>query len=458
MSDLFEELVQVAEDCKTAAAETKKAYRLVTIGRPSHEILEKAFDATRRANEVFADAREKVPPVVEAIKASTADPNVVSRCKSILSSFDNRMSEAIEAQFFEGLQKISAGVTVDPEKLEKAAILPEFIAGFFAGMMALPRLAEDLPFLIRYLRAKQMLVPSPLIQIASSGGTKSSGMAGSPIPATVQPAPPRAAEIRQDSAGGIDFVILTAIEIERRAVCEAFGLTDQHRVRRESRVYWQGELKLQKGGAYQLVVAQLADAANIDAAILATTALQQWRPKAALFVGIAGSGSKSVRLGDVVIAREVYYYERGKETGDGRKPEPKIVSVDATLFNNAASAPAWDSDILAKRPGPKARPRVHTGVVASGEKVIADAATRDGLASGHRKILAVEMEGYGFSLAIGQSFDHIRHMVIRGICDDASRTKDDRWHAYAAASAASFTRHFLADRPLEPASRGTAVA
>jgi len=94
--------------------------------------------------------------------------------------------------------------------------------------------------------------------------------------------------------------------------------------------------------------------------------------------------------------------------------------------------------------------RLHQGIVASGEKVIADVAVRDEISAGHRKIIAIAMEEYGFSRAVWQSFDQVRHLVIRGICDDGSPAKDDKWHKYAAASAAAFARHFLLDRPLDP--------
>ncbi len=87
------------------------------------------------------------------------------------------------------------------------------------------------------------------------------------------------------------------------------------------------------------------------------------------------------------------------------------------------------------------------GVVASGEKVIAHRAVTDEIASGNRKILALEMEGYGFFRAIWQSSSHVRHLVIRGICDDGSSAKDDRWHEYAASAAATFSRHFILDQP-----------
>jgi nucleoside phosphorylase len=58
------------------------------------------------------------------------------------------------------------------------------------------------------------------------------------------------------------------------------------------------------------------------------------------------------------------------------------------------------------------------------------------------------MEGYGFSTAIWQSFNQIRHLVIRGICDLADASENNEWHEYAATVAAQYTRHFLADKPL----------
>lgn len=250
----------------------------------------------------------------------------------------------------------------------------------------------------------------------------------------------------------IDFAILTAIEVERKAVCEAFGLTDDNRIRKDSRVYWRGKLPLKTGEAYELVVAQAPDAANIDAAILTNDLLHHWKPGAALLVGIAATADPAkVKLGDVVLGSEVYYYERGKVAPGGTKPEPKIISADATLWTNVTAVPDWDGKVSTVRPdGTEVRPKVHSGVIASGEKVIADSDTRDAIAASHRKVIAIEMEGYGFSRAVWQSFEHVRHLDIRAISDDASQAKNDGWHAYAAATAAGFAKHFLLDRPLNP--------
>lgn len=248
----------------------------------------------------------------------------------------------------------------------------------------------------------------------------------------------------------IDFAIITALEVERKAVCNVFELSDSNRVKIDSRVYWRGKLQLSNGKFYEIVVAQAPDMANIDAALLTSDTLHHWKPSAALMVGIAASASKELKLGDIVTASDIYYYERGKITPEGKKPEPKIIPSDSTLWANVITLPKWNPLLPILRPDElEETPTVHQGVIASGEKVIVDEVVRDGITSGHRKIKAIEMEGYGFSRAVWQSFEHVRSLVIRAISDDA-KIKNDDWHVYAASVAASFTKYFLQDIPLEP--------
>jgi nucleoside phosphorylase len=250
----------------------------------------------------------------------------------------------------------------------------------------------------------------------------------------------------------IDFAIITAIEVERRAVCEAFGMSDRHRIHKEARTYWCKKLNLKNGEFYEIVVAQSSDMAGISAATLTLDIIHHWHPGAILLVGIAaGIAPQQQALGDVVIGSDIYYYERGKVTPDGTKPEPYMLRPDATLWDRVQSVAEWKSPISVARPdGSQVHPRIHYGVIASGEKVIAEAAVRDQIAAGHRKIEALEMEGYGFSVAVWQNSEHIRHLVIKAICDWADSEKKDKWHPYATAVAAEFTKHFLLDRPLDP--------
>ncbi|KAF5615051.1 hypothetical protein F25303_13885 [Fusarium sp. NRRL 25303] len=82
-------------------------------------------------------------------------------------------------------------------------------------------------------------------------------------------------------------------------------------------------------------------------------------------------------------------------------------------------------------------PEIHYGIIASGNRLIKDAATRDNLFghTGHQ-CLCVEMEAAGL-------MDRFPCLVIRGICDYADSHKNDRWQRYAAATAAAFAVELL---------------
>ncbi|MDD2661799.1 MAG: hypothetical protein PHY54_19295, partial [Methylococcales bacterium] len=255
---------------------------------------------------------------------------------------------------------------------------------------------------------------------------------------------------KKTSAEIIDIAILTAIEIERKAVCEEFGLSDTYRIKRNGRWYWRGQLPLDGGSNYEVVVAQPADMGQVEATALTKDVLHDWNPRAALLVGIAAStDSEKVKLGDVVVGNSVWYYEHGKVTSNGVKPQPVMMQADAGFLNHFTGMNNWNGKVGIKRPdGSTSESKVYQGVIASGEKVIADAVARDEIASKQRKIIAIAMEEYGFSRAIWQSVKRVQHLVIRGICDDGSAAKDDRWQAYAACAAAAFAKHFLLDKPL----------
>lgn len=249
----------------------------------------------------------------------------------------------------------------------------------------------------------------------------------------------------------IDFAIITAIQVERQAVCQSFGLGDQHRVHQGVRTYWKTQMDLGEGEFYRLVVTQLADAASVDGALAARDAIATWHPRALLMVGIAGAAKETIHLGDVVLGEEIYYYERGKTTAAGSLPEPKQYPADSTLWDRVITVAPWDGQIPLPRPdGGEGRPRVIPGVIASGEQVIADGAVRDRIAASNRKIAAIEMEGYGVSAAAWKLDQPVPCLVIRGISDRADAHKGDDWQPYAALAAAAFTRHFLGDRPLTP--------
>ncbi|MDJ0703929.1 MAG: SIR2 family protein [Leptolyngbyaceae cyanobacterium MO_188.B28] len=249
----------------------------------------------------------------------------------------------------------------------------------------------------------------------------------------------------------VDFAIITAIQLERQAVCQALGMGDQHRVREGVRTYWKTQLDLGSRQFYTIVVTQLPDAANVDAAIAVGHVIDKWNPGAVLMVGIAGAAKADIHPGDVVLGQKVYYYERGKESPTGKLPQPEQYPADPTLWDRVINVAKWESQIPVTRPdGTDTPPTIHQGVIASGEKVIASAEVRSEIVSTNRQIAAIEMEGYGVSAAAWKQDRSVPCLVIRAISDRADAQKNDDWQPYAAAVAAEFTKHFLLDRPLPP--------
>ncbi|KAK3379115.1 hypothetical protein B0T24DRAFT_674933 [Lasiosphaeria ovina] len=88
-------------------------------------------------------------------------------------------------------------------------------------------------------------------------------------------------------------------------------------------------------------------------------------------------------------------------------------------------------------------PGIHYGIIASGNMLVMDAATRDKVAD-HvgGKCLCVEMEAAGL-------MNHFPCLVIRGICDYADSHKNDRWQRYASATAAAFGKELLGYVPVK---------
>ncbi|EKU96456.1 nucleoside phosphorylase [Leptolyngbya sp. PCC 7375] len=250
----------------------------------------------------------------------------------------------------------------------------------------------------------------------------------------------------------VDFAIITAIEVERKAVCQAFGISDEHRDRsKENYTYWRTQLDLGHRKFYELVVMQLPDVANVSAAVGASAVINDWHPQAVLMVGIAGAARESIQAGDLVLGQEIYYYERGKDTQTGILPEPKVIPASAALWNSVINIASWNASVSVNRPdSTNVKPTIHRGVIASGERVIANAETRDEITVNNRKILAIEMEGYGVSAAAWNRAQPVPCLVIRGISDAADAHKGDDWQPYAASAAAEFSKHFLLGEPLSP--------
>ncbi|KAF4543371.1 putative multiple ankyrin repeats single kh domain protein [Lasiodiplodia theobromae] len=84
---------------------------------------------------------------------------------------------------------------------------------------------------------------------------------------------------------------------------------------------------------------------------------------------------------------------------------------------------------------------VHRGTIAAGELVVKDGLLRDKLANQYG-ILCFEMEAAGV-------LADFPCLVIRGISDYSDSNKNDKWHGYAAATAAAYARQLFFHMPVD---------
>jgi nucleoside phosphorylase len=256
-----------------------------------------------------------------------------------------------------------------------------------------------------------------------------------------------------------DVVIVCALKKERDAVIRCLKETKPH-----TKGLWTYDLANVRTSAAQVVtvvVQTLPGMGSVQAGIATTQAIIDWKPYHVILVGIAGGRQGSDReLGDLVIAEQIVGYELGK-IRDGvtqRRYQVLRPAFDLMQATYAVDDGNWVSRITVPRPeSPDQRPKVHKGVVASGEKVVADSHLMAELGVSWTQLVAIEMEAYGTALATYQAANPPGMIMVKGICDWADASKHDGWQEYAADAAAAFTVELLTTSKIYRGSRPALV-
>ncbi|KAI1414950.1 hypothetical protein F5Y13DRAFT_178439 [Hypoxylon sp. FL1857] len=128
-----------------------------------------------------------------------------------------------------------------------------------------------------------------------------------------------------------------------------------------------------------------------------------------------------------------------------RRPDPStdllyrsdFVHVETPNEGCALSCGLDDAKLIIRGPRNEYddNPKVHYGLIASGNQLIKDAILRDRLAR-EKGVLCFEMEAAGL-------MNHFKCLVIRGICDYSDSHKNESWQGYAAMAAAAYAKDLL---------------
>jgi adenosylhomocysteine nucleosidase len=175
------------------------------------------------------------------------------------------------------------------------------------------------------------------------------------------------------------------------------------------------------------VVVTAAGIGKVNAAMVATLAIDHFNPSVVIFTGVAGGVDDTLGIGDVVVAEHVLHHDTGVLEPDGFS---LYQSGHVPFFNPTEQLGYRPSDELLERIRPRLanvelapvlqrQPAIAFGTIATGDQFLQSDPHRRWL---HETLRAhaVEMEG----AAVAQVAEHfcVDHLVIRAVSDLAGST------------------------------------
>ena len=199
-------------------------------------------------------------------------------------------------------------------------------------------------------------------------------------------------------------------------------MPDEHRERIAGRDFWVGHLHGQD------VVAVLSGIGKVAAATTATLLIQQFGAGRIIFTGVAGGLGPGVQVGDVVVARTLLQHDYDASPifprhvipghGISRFPANSALSDQLARASEAVlAALAQHVDAQSMATYGLDQPKLHQGLVVSGDRFVCTTAESAHLARDLPDALAVEMEGAAFA-QVCKDFN-IPLAVVRTISDRA---------------------------------------
>ncbi len=199
--------------------------------------------------------------------------------------------------------------------------------------------------------------------------------------------------------------------------------------------------------AGQPVVLVLSGIGKVAAATTATLLIQEFAAQAVVFTGVAGGLGEGVRVGDVVLARELLQHDMDASPLFPRFEVPLTgrarFATDAALSDSLKAAA---QRCLASIPHDAARITaacLHEGLIISGDRFVSSAVDAQALRALLPQALAVEMEGAALAQVcadFGRPF-----AVLRTISDRADDTAHVDFSRFIAEVASVHTRAIVED-------------
>jgi WD40 repeat protein/nucleoside phosphorylase len=238
---------------------------------------------------------------------------------------------------------------------------------------------------------------------------------------------------RRDKA---DLLLVTATEVEARAVLNVFPRQDSTLERRHIGNNSYIDLGVIGGARTFLVQSEMGAGGPAGASLVVYEGIEALSPSAVIMVGIAfGLIPEKQRIGDILVSRQLVGYELQKlaqqsdgseiisHRGDRVQASPRLLSLlRASIFD-------WQG------------PKVQFGLMLSGDKLVNHKNFSNKFLGIEPEAIGGEMEGTGVYSAAYRN--NVHWILIKAICDWADGNKDDAYQKMAAENAARFLLHAL---------------
>lgn len=225
----------------------------------------------------------------------------------------------------------------------------------------------------------------------------------------------------------MSVAVLSAVPVELQLLRDGLRLPVQQNVASWSA--WRGEIE-----GRDVVLAE-AGLGKVNTAALAALLWERHRPSLFVFTGVAGALDPSLGVGDLVVGEKTVHHDAGVLGPEGLQP---YQAGHIPFFNptrelgyrpspgliDLARDVAAGTDLT---PVIGRHPRIHIGVVLTGDQFVDDTVTRDRL---HRELGGHVVEMEGAALAQTAARLGVDHLVIRSVSDSAGDGAADEFKRF----------------------------
>lgn len=267
--------------------------------------------------------------------------------------------------------------------------------------------------------------------------------------------------VRNQDVYDYDVAIVNALKSENEKVREVFsmeGWTTEKMPSDLATTYYTKTIINKKGDRIRIVTCYALQMASTASATLTTKLIYYYRPRFLFITGIAAAVNReNANLGDILVASKVWDGASGKiktdeEGFDVFYPDFHEIPIDTDLqaITNRLAADrnllnSIEENFTFKIGKPDTKLNIHIGPVASVPAVLSSKEQVEAIQKHCRKLIGVEMEGYGvFYAATNSSHPRPRYtMLIKSVSDYADPEKSDNYQDYAMYTSAMLARYII---------------